>query len=452
LDIVETTATPMLAPPPTNLNIQSYFDAKPVSEDSLQSGALLETKIQPYIAVIGEIFDRLTSLVSSLQDPVPWDDYQRDSSGEELQEEIERAKRMFERAPSVLIERLGYANWKRTHYLKKLREEAHTTSTKISQTPKRFTERGFQLPATIPLRGSKNPADGDIASLQPTKVDLSHRKVFSRKPSNTLSYRSTTNSNIRAPSKFDSALGTSIAGTEETQKLEESVLELERYLVPKPPILLEPNKVFSCPYCLHEVAIGSNETSEENWAEHVYMDLEPYMCTYEFCPREQRTYGSKEDWFRHELNTHRIPKVYLCQSCGLEYEKQELLEQHLGEAHGRKQLKPEELAVIASMCERSSQIHLKNQPCHLCGETDLNIEILRDHLADHLEQFALTSIKSEDELEEDLPLSPQFSDSGSERRFRLGLGGLEDLETMVEEKVKPILQQHPAARTDFNSK
>jgi hypothetical protein len=382
------TATPMLAPPSANLNIQSYFDAKTVSEDSLQSGALLETRIQPYIAVIGEIFDRLTSLVSSLQDPVPWDDYQRDTPGEGLQEEIERAKRMFERAPLTLIERLGYANWKRTRYLQKLREEVPTTSVNTSPTPKHFTKRDFQLPATIPLRVRKTPADADIASLQPTKVDLSHRKVFSRKPSNTLSYGSTTNSNIRAPSKFDSALGTSIAGTEETQTLEKPVRELERYLVPKPPILLEPNKAFSCPYCRHEVTIGSNDNPEENWTEHVYMDLEPYMCTYELCPREQKTYGSKEDWFRHELNTHRIPKVYLCQSCGSEFEKQELLEQHLGEVHASKQLKPEELAVIASMCERSSQIPLKNQPCHLCGETDLNIEILRDHLADHLEQFA----------------------------------------------------------------
>jgi hypothetical protein len=74
------------------------------------------------------------------------------------------------------------------------------------------------------------------------------------------------------------------------------------------------------------------------------------------------------------------------------------------------------------------------------------MQLLRDHLADHLEQFALTTVKSEDEVEDDPPLSPQFSDSGSEQRFRLGLVGLEDLELMVEEKVRPILQQKPFSK------
>jgi hypothetical protein len=442
LDLVETSATPMLAPPTVATTIQSYFDARTITEDSVRARAVLEHKIQPYIEAIAEIFDCLSSLVPSLQDPVPWDDYQESEPGESLAEGIERAKRMFRKAPPGLVERLGYANSKRNRYLQDLRQRAFTTFPKTTQcTPKRLMNREFRLPASIPLRVSKTTKDG---TLQPVQVDLSHRAALSSGASTTSFTESTTFSNNKTATKVYSPPATSIAETEES-KTQETAPEVERYLVPKPPITLEPQKAFICPYCLHEVTVGDKKASEKDWVDHVYMDLEPYMCTYELCPREQKMYGSKEDWFQHELDTHRIPKVYLCQTCEFEYERQESFEQHLTKVHDGN-LQPEELAIIASMCERFSKTSLKNQECHLCGEMALNAELLRDHIADHLEQFALASIKCESEFEEDLPLSPQISDSGSERRFRLGLGGLEDLELMVEERIEPILQQTPTRK------
>jgi len=441
LDLVETTATPMLAPPTTNLPPpQSYFDAMTPADDASQSAAVLE-KIRPYMEAIAELFDRLARLVPSLQDPVPWDDYQKGEPGEDLQMELERAKRMFGEAPPALLERLGYANWKRSQYLQHLREKALFLSPKMAQSLSKIVpKRGLQLPTNVPLQASN---DNEDSTHKPKIVDVRRRPILSYTTSTTLSTGSTTFSKNKVSSPMSSRPATSVAESEENQK-PEPVSERERYFVPKPPTVLEPHKTFICPYCLHEITVGAEKAPEKDWADHVYMDLEPYMCTYELCPREQKTYGSKEDWFRHETNTHRIPRIYFCQTCELEYDEQALLEQHLLE-HDRS-LQPQELAVIASMCERFSQKSSTHQGCHLCGETCLTMQLLRDHLADHLEQFALTTVKSEDEVEDDPPLSPQFSDSGSEQRFRLGLVGLEDLELMVEEKVRPILQQKPFSK------
>lgn len=432
LDLVETTATPLLAPPSEGHRVKSYFDLM-VAEGSSQADAILEHKVQPYLEAITDIFDDLTSLVSSIKDPVPWDNYTEGESKEGLQSGIISAKRMFGKAPPALIERLGYANWKRNRYIQEMRERATPVSQRLSLYTKRGSRQEF--PLRMPLRIPQS--DRKETTHTPPKPDTSHRQVLRRLDSTAISTDklSTVSKNDNQSSFGDSALGTSIAGTMEYLK---PPIESEptRYLIPRPPVALEQYRSFICPYCLHDFTVTS-ENAEADWENHVYTDLEPYLCTYELCPREQKTYGSKDEWFRHELNSHRIPKVYFCQSCNLEYDEQEFLETHLSEMHNSN-LRPQELSVIASMCERFSQSTSKDYACNLCGEVTASTEILRDHLADHLEQFALSSIKEEDAVEEDSPLSPQLSDSGSERRFRLGL-----LELMVEEKIGPILQQSP---------
>lgn len=437
------TATPLLAPPSAGLQVKSYFDLM-AAEGSSQAETVLERKVQPYLEAITDIFDDLTSLVPSIKDPVPWDNYTEGESREGLQSGIISAKIMFGKAPLALIERLGHANWKRNRYIQDMRERATPVSQRLSLYPKRGSRQEF--PLRMPL--CMPQSDRKETTHTPPKPDTSHRQILRRLASTTVSTSKITtfSKSDNQSSIGDSAIGTSVAGTVEILKPQiES--EPTRYIIPRPPAALEPYRPFVCPYCLHDFTITSD--NEKDWENHVYTDLEPYMCTYELCPREQKTYSSKDEWFRHELNFHRIPKVYFCQSCNLEYDEQELLEKHLSEAHNSN-LRPEELSVIASMCERFSQTPSKDYTCNLCGEITTSTEILRDHLADHLEQFALSSIKEEDAVEEDPPLSPQLSDSGSERRFRLGLGGLqyiEDLERMVEEKIEPVLQRSPMKET-----
>jgi len=432
----------MLAPPSSHSigeNSQSYFDLRTAGQDSSLGDTVLEKRIHPYIEVIDKISELLANLVQPLQNPVPWDVSPQDESG--LQKETERVKRMFGKAPPFLVQRLGVASWRRNRYLEDLREKANS----ITSMPKRLPKREFQLPIRIP---SKFNVGGDNATTQqqsPKKPASSYRAAFSRMSSTSYSMQSSLFSESKPTSTTYSAPETSLASNEKTPEMEE---EPQRYLVPKPPISLQPNRPFICPYCLQEISLGDDFTPEQEWESHIYMDIEPYICTEEHCAMDNKTWGLRDDWFKHELHTHRIPSVYFCQSCELEFEKQDSLEQHLYEVHDGG-LQPEELAIIASMCQRYSQKPLESQICNICGEIGHRAESLRDHLADHLEQLALTSVQSEDGFEEDFPLSPQLSDSGSERRFRLGLGGLEleELEQWVDEKIEPILQKKGNARS-----
>lgn len=446
LNLVETTATPLLAPPSEGPQANSYFppsDSERSAHARKDEVARRET-VHDNLESITEIFDDLISLVPSIKDPVPWDNYMEGESQDGLQSGIISAKRMYGKAPPALIERLGHASWKRSRYVQEMRER----STPVSQRLIPYTKRGSrqEFPLALPLRIP--PSDRKEEKETPTKPDTSHRQVLGRLDSTTASLgkNSTFSKNDNQSAFADSALGTSVAGTVEYSKPKiES--EPNRYLVPRPPVVLELDRPFICPYCLHDFCVTGNKSPEKDWESHVYMDLEPYMCTYVLCPREQKTYASKDEWFRHELNHHRIPKVYFCQSCNFEYDEQKLLEAHISEAHNSN-LHPEELSVIASLCERFSQNPPKDCTCNLCGAVTESIDVLRDHLADHLEQFALSSIKEEDVVEEDSPLSPQISDSGSEQlnlQFRLGL-----LELMVEEKIGPILQRNPIKESRGN--
>jgi hypothetical protein len=430
----------MLAPPSAQVasaTSQSYFDLRTVAEDSSVGDTILEKKIYPYIEIIDQICDLLSNLVEPLQNPVPWDITPRDESG--LQKEMDRVKQLFGKAPPFLVQRLGNASWKRNRYLEDLRGKANS----ITSMPKRLPKREFRLPTNIPLRSNVREDNATSQQQSPKKPDASYQAAFSRKSSTSYSMQSSIFSEVKPTSTVYSAPEISLATNEETSKMDEEPI---RYLVPKPPIPLQPNRPFICPYCLQEISFGNDFTPEQEWESHIYMDIEPYICTEELCAMEHKTWGLRDDWFKHELHTHRIPSVYFCQSCELEFKKQDSLEQHLREVHDAG-LQPEELAIIASMCRRYSQKPLESQICNICGESGHRTESLRDHLADHLEQLALTSVQSEDGFEEDLPLSPQISDSGSERRFRLGLGGLEELELMAEEKIEPILQNNRDAQS-----
>lgn len=173
-----------------------------------------------------------------------------------------------------------------------------------------------------------------------------------------------------------------------------------RFAVPKPPVPLQTGEGFLCAYCLHDVLVGEDVTSIEDWEDHVFMDLEPYLCTWDDCKRADKTFPTREAWFRHELDSHRIPKVWFCQSCKMEFAESEELEVHLKETHDET-LSPEQLKLMAGMCERYSQKPLGTQPCALCGTHCEDAEVLKDHVGVHMEQLALTSISSDDGLDED---------------------------------------------------
>ena len=214
-----------------------------------------------------------------------------------------------------------------------------------------------------------------------------HRVLFNKAMSD-IGMLSASDTVFSKASYFDNHSVTSISESDHPDKA-------NRYVVPKPPFVLESGREFLCPYCLHEIRVGYDIRTADDWAQHVFIDLEPYLCTWDTCVRADRTFGVKDEWFRHELDSHRIPKIWFCQTCRLEFEKGQELADHLREKH-KNTLEPSQLDMVVSMCERYSQKPLRDQECSLCGSFFSNAEGLKGHLAYHLEQLALTSVKSDD--------------------------------------------------------
>ena len=171
---------------------------------------------------------------------------------------------------------------------------------------------------------------------------------------------------------------------------------------PEPPIPLVLGSSFLCPYCRVEIIVGEQVTTNEDWIKHVYLDLEPYLCTYDTCVLAAKTFGVREDWFHHELECHRLQRVWFCRniSCTQEFKTKELFEQHLKSNH-KDLFASSQLPFLIDNCERYSQKPLPKQTCPLCRATCSDVHSLKQHLGVHLEQLALTAIHNEDASEGD---------------------------------------------------
>jgi hypothetical protein len=74
--------------------------------------------------------------------------------------------------------------------------------------------------------------------------------------------------------------------------------------VPKPPVQTFPAK-FECQLCSKVI----NLSKPSEWTAHVYEDLKPFTCTYEYC--DNSVFKWKSDWLRHE-KTHQLAELWVC--------------------------------------------------------------------------------------------------------------------------------------------
>lgn len=66
-------------------------------------------------------------------------------------------------------------------------------------------------------------------------------------------------------------------------------------------------KEVECPFCFRIKRFKS----ERVWRLHVFSDLRPYVCTFPDC--EGPYFGNVNEWFRHEMQNHRV--TYTCRLC-----------------------------------------------------------------------------------------------------------------------------------------
>jgi hypothetical protein len=391
---------------------------------------------------INDLVDALCRLGLTLRDPVDQDTYVSEYSDNGVNRDRDIARSMFPKAPESLVNRLALANWRRRQYIKsvrnqrpsrqgqyarntgKLRKRVYLGSTN-GNSLKNFAESFSGIKTRTQDQSAANArfGRGIPSSFQPSDATASsaYDSVFSR-------------SNFRGAQSV-----TSFAESEEIGKdMNESV--------PRPPAPLMPGNRFSCPYCPQEVVVGDNLSSEREWEEHIFIDVEPYICTSSKCPRSLKTYGSRDEWFSHELQCHLIPKVWHCRTCRKKFGDEDMFGEHLGECHG-KDFGRNEIALMLDLCSAFSASPILPQTCPLCCLSLSSVSGLKDHVAIHLEQLSLRSLETtygSDCEDDDDGYSENLSHSESENQENL-----EALGYFVKEQMR-IMQPSAMHPPDLN--
>lgn len=164
-------------------------------------------------------------------------------------------------------------------------------------------------------------------------------------------------------------------------------------------------KEFECPFC-YRVKKFKNERV---WRQHVFADLRSYVCTFPSC--EHPYFSDMNDWFRHELQHHRV--VYRCHVCNdRKFELGERYIRHVRIEHPDMFNIGEEQQILDMARRPLDQIRAQDCPCcsEWVGRLTERAEVVNDssdpsnhtilvdptvfkrHLASHLEQLALFAV------------------------------------------------------------
>lgn len=115
---------------------------------------------------------------------------------------------------------------------------------------------------------------------------------------------------------------------------------------------------------------------------HVFRDLQPYICTFPDCPQADKWYGSRSEWFDHEVQLHR--RGWYCEACSKTFPQKTLFQEHIEAMHSERVTKGHFEAII-SRCERA------DIACPLCG-IKFTLKTLEKHLGLHLQEIALFAL------------------------------------------------------------
>ncbi|KAH6651178.1 hypothetical protein F5144DRAFT_78951 [Chaetomium tenue] len=151
-----------------------------------------------------------------------------------------------------------------------------------------------------------------------------------------------------------------------------------RLELPPPPPEALGGKDFVCPYCSVICPARS----------HVLYDLQPYVCTYQDCPESSQLYRSRRQWVDHESSRHR--RLHRCyEHPEMLYKSPDQLKHHLQRDHAGR-LTNEQMDSLVELSGVSVLDELSH--CPICLESAPFAKGLENHLAHHLEQFAMFAL------------------------------------------------------------
>ncbi|KAK1835681.1 transcription activator GutR [Podospora conica] len=390
-----------------------------------------------------DVVDYLVKLLPAYHNPLseqthspPSRDSEDDSGEFSAEWYTKEAAALFPAASRILLKRLGKVNWRRRQYLHQIRERPRTT-----------TSTGT---ATVTVRASPHSEVGHPASTAPAPRSAGRvgrpSTVVHFKPSSSRHTTRTWTEFSDTATTTESQITSIVSRTLDTDQASaysttESLLStsLQALTLPAPPVDLDnvPGGVFNCSICHFELplTVSAPKVTPQDWVDHVYLDLKPYMCTFDGCNWGNAMYGVKRDWFQHELDCHRTSTVWSCGICRSDFGSEPEFLGHL-DHHNIGSNKP---ALVVDSCKRFSQDHPSLQ-CQLCHESCPDLTELEDHVANHLEYFALAA------LLEDSPVTlPEAASAEEYPNIQDYLADLSDDEGPRVHETKTIRASSPPA-------
>lgn len=143
-----------------------------------------------------------------------------------------------------------------------------------------------------------------------------------------------------------------------------------------------------CPYCHYDVPMVdvSKDMTSKEWLAHVYLDLRPYVCTFEQCPLDNIPFGDKDMWFQHEMDHHRFDMEWSCVYCTADFTSEDEFKQHLQSDHETLSAL-NTTSLFVDSCKRYSARPSSVQMCTICHTDHISTNALKNCLANHLELF-----------------------------------------------------------------
>ncbi|KAF8249169.1 hypothetical protein K440DRAFT_660426 [Wilcoxina mikolae CBS 423.85] len=290
--------------------------------------------------------------------------------------DIQHASHKFSQAPGYLTERMGKANTRRRQLLR-YHKEHHG---KIA----RYIDVSLDPQDEPEINPAKEGNELEVTVIQ------NQGSVRQGAPTiSTLKKSQTTVTTVRQMHKeLDAVDAESDTGQSQTSFAPSVASESQSTLqVPLPPRgeAAFDGPPFECPYCYSIIMVKSSYA----WIKHVFKDLQPYICTFEHCPKSVQLFERRNDWYDHEVQFHR--REWYCDDCKESFHFKGDFKDHLKTDHGNL-FSESELTAAINRCERAS---FDDQPCPICQSLQkYSPTHLRSHLARHMQQLALFTLPS----------------------------------------------------------
>ncbi|KAK8050706.1 hypothetical protein PG994_012436 [Apiospora phragmitis] len=153
------------------------------------------------------------------------------------------------------------------------------------------------------------------------------------------------------------------------------------YTHPPAPSIVTGSREHRCTYC--HLACPVKHFKGQAWRKHVLQDFQPYVCTYKQCQEADALFPDRVAWKEHERLVHR--RIWFCFEHPNVVMPRSSVEGHLAEHHTE---------LNASQIHRLLGITESDRPdersrCPFCGSEGPFNPDLADHIACHMERFAM---------------------------------------------------------------